>query len=193
MIMKKTHIKLLFLIALAIILLALIFITIRAVEISVKNYIEEKNKFFSFQDKVNSYYSQQIIFNKQKPLLEKLIKTSFMDENQEEAARLAQFIADLENTAEKHKVFVEITNVNRPVEATPYYLFQFTLEGKFPNILKFMYAMEDSPFKYYRLMEFQKIKIEKVSSSCENNDSKCKEINVIKGEAELRVYTKVKK
>lgn len=165
------------------------------IERKTQEYIKEKNEFFLLQRKINSFNARKTVFeNQQKEI--SIINNAFLKKETEEGIKLASLISEFENVASSHKVSIETQAITQPTDTTPFYVFNFKFSGKFPNVLKLFFAIENTPLKEYKLMGIQKVNIKRTaSSSCTQGQEESCVIGKtgVEGEFDLMIYIGVPK
>lgn len=159
------------------------------VESKTKDYINDKNEFFLLKNKINSFDIRKAFFKSQTSDIN-IIRSSFLKPGKDEGKTLAYFIKEIEDLATKHGVSLETESITQPTKDTPFYLFSFSISGKFPGILRFIFAIEDTSFGKYKAMSIQKLNIKRVASSSCNEQGECQSRNIgTEGSFELKIYS----
>jgi len=187
--------KLIFIIWILIIVVIIvgIFFAFKRLNSGMQQYLKEKEDFSAFREKINTFEQRKARFGEQKKKMVK-IENSFFERGENELERVGKFATNLEAIARKHNVSIEAKEIVQPTQNNNFYLLKFKLEGAFPGVLCFFFAIENTPFGNFQLMELQKISLTKlISGSCqEQGEGKCEKTEIAEGEFELRVYTEPK-
>lgn len=190
---KKRKIIFIIWILIIIFIIVGIFFAFKRLNMGIKNYLKEKEDFSAFREKINTLKQRKEKFEEQKRKMIK-IENSFFERGENELERVGKFATELEAIARKHSVSIEAKEIVQPTNNNNFYLLKFKLEGVFPGVLRFFFAIENTPFGNFQLMELQKVSLTKlISGSCqEQGEGKCEKTEIAEGEFELRVYTEPK-
>lgn len=154
----------------------LIFFT-KATNKFAKEYLQGNAEFLSLRNKINSFYQQEANLEKYQENIS-TISNAFLPSDE-----IVSFLTELESFGPKQNVAIEIKSVSSPTKEKPYFIFQLGIKGSFSNFLKFLFALEDTPFGKYRLIEIKEISIKRVISGNAQQSS-------VDSELEVYVYSK---
>lgn len=177
-----------------------IFFFFKQTQIKVEEYLKEKNDFYNLQNKIfllqKKNQKENLLDNKNLAKVNDIFFEIKKDEIKNE--KIGNFLEEIENLGKNQNIVLKTKNITEPKGNDNFYLFEFEIEGEFPNFLKFLFNLENTPTKQYYLIEVSKINLSRqVSGSCEaeNNQQECEEKSAktqIKGSFELRLYTRPK-
>jgi len=131
---------------------------------------------------------KELLLERQKQLFEKAqAKLSRTEKSFLKSEDLVNFIASLEKIAGDNNIKFEIKSVSSPEKDKQYFTFSIRIRGSFPNILRFLFALENTPEPPYRLTEIKSITIKRI------NPPEGAEVRAIEVEGilEMRIYTDI--
>jgi len=169
-------------------------------EEKMNEYINIKKEFSSFQKKVSFLENQKKKLDEVLPLFSK-IENAFFEIKKDEIKneKLGKFLNDIETVGKNHNVSVETKNITEPKSNENFYLFDFDIKGSFPDVLKFLFNIENTPMENYYLIEINKINFSRmVSGECVSSGGQTicqpaqqnQEKIEAKGNLTLKLYTK---
>ena len=121
-------------------------------------YTENKKIFAKMDKEVKLFELQEKLLENTKSDLSNL-ERAFLKQNQE---KIAEFLSILEDVAQKIGISVEIKSAVPPTKANPYFTFKIFLEGNFPNLTRFLAAVENNLEGFYRLIEIESLNMQRV-------------------------------
>lgn len=131
---------------------------VERIKISSGKYIENKKTLAKMDKEIKSLGLQQEFLKIAKSDLSNFDKV-FLKKDQEE---IAEFLFVLEETAKKIGVSIEIKSAVSSKEANPSLAFKIFFKGSFPNIVRFLAAVENNLEGSYRLIEIEKLNMQKM-------------------------------
>lgn len=131
---------------------------------------------------------RELLVDKQKQLLQEAkknlskIEKSFLKEKD-----LVRYIASLEKVAKDNKIQFEIQALSFEEENEPFYFsLSVLIKGSFTNLLRFLFALENTPGSFYRLIEIKSATIKGVKPE-EGEELKTRATE-LEGGLEARIY-----
>jgi len=147
-----------------------------------KEYTDGKITLSQIQQK-------ELLLDKQKQFLQEVkedlskIEKSFLKEK-----NLVKSIASLEKVAKDNKIQLEIEALSLNEEdQPPYFSLSVLIKGSFTNLLRFLFALENTPGPSYRLIEIKSASIKSIKTD-EDEEPKVKTTE-LEGNLEARIYT----
>lgn len=154
---KKIYLTLIiFSLLIILIIVFVVFPLFRGIKNNSKELIVQKEKFVALEAKITNLEKFKVLYAELQHFL-KEIDNLFVDSRVP-----VEFIGFLEKTSEKSQLKIEILPTSdKEIEKDfwPYLAFQITSTGSFPNFLKFLEKLENSPY----LVEVQNVSIGKLT------------------------------
>lgn len=107
------------------------------------------------------------------------VKNSFL-----KSKELVNFVASLEKIAKTNDVELETTHASSPEEGKAYFTLSASINGPFSNLMRFLFAIENTPGTYYKLAEIKSVVIKKLMIQ-EGEESKA---SPPEGKIEMKIY-----
>lgn len=137
------------------IIVFIVFPLFREIKNNPEELIVQKEKFIALETKIINLEKFKVLQTELQPFL-KEIDNLFVD-----SEAPIEFIGFLENTSKESQLKIEIlptSDKKTEKDSWSYLTFQITSTGSFPNFLKFLEKLENSPY----LVEIQNISISKL-------------------------------
>jgi len=151
---------------------------INKIRILSEEYMTGQTELTQIQEKEINLKKQKEIFEKTKLKISK-VENSFL-----KLEDLVNFIISLEKTAKTQNTQFEIKAISPPDKDKEYFTFAIILKSDFPDLLRFIFALENIPQEPYRLIEIKSITIKGLKLS-ETEGGRAKEVE---GNLEMKVY-----
>ena len=177
--LKKIY---LFIIGAIVILILLVFV----VALPLVNKIETLSKEYADgQTMLSQIQQKELLLRQQEELLKKTQeKFSKVEKSFLESADLVNFIASLEKIAKDTKSQFEIKSVSPPDKEKQYFTFAIIVKNNFPDFLRFLFALENTPQPPYRLIEVKSLTLKGIKLQ-EGEEAKAAEVE---GNLEIKVH-----
>lgn len=175
---NKTNLTIVIFLVLVILMTAFVVLPLfRQIDNNSKSLVVQKENFTVLEASIANLEKFKVLYQELENMLER-VDNLFVD-----SELPVEFIAFLENTSEKHQLEIDIlftSDKKTENDSWSYLNFQITSVGSFPNFLKFLEKLENSPY----LIEPQNISVNKLAEGGAFSSDK------VKATFSLKVFVK---